>query len=245
MLGDSFTYGQGVAEEHTYPHQVAGILTERDSSRRFEVINAGSGGFNTTDELRRLRERCLQFEPDLITVQFTANDLEPVFEDESGLEAMLEHLLFYPKRSYAVFFIRHRFGSIRDRLGRSKDGPQNFVEDLGQEIDRHGPGWRAFEEAVDGLGQTGRDHDTPMVMILYPRTGLQEAARGIHLAVAERARKAGLRVIDLIDVLSPLSFDAQIVSVIDHHPSAEAHGLAARRIVEQLDAFELLPRPTD
>lgn len=73
-LGDSFTWGLGVADDEAYPH-----LLEQRLSRRFpgvdvQVLNAGVPGYGTADELRYFGSRVEALDPDLVIVQFLAEN---------------------------------------------------------------------------------------------------------------------------------------------------------------------------
>lgn len=75
LLGDSFAFGWGVRQEESF----AAVL-ERELStiigpdRRVEVINLGVPGYSTFQEVARLEEIGLDFQPDLILVYFIVND---------------------------------------------------------------------------------------------------------------------------------------------------------------------------
>jgi len=244
MLGDSFTVGQGVEDDETYPACVEAILNEEAGPTRYEVINAGVSGTNTADHLERLNSNGLKFEPDLVTVQFYVNDLDPPSEDVSWIETRIEDVLYLPsRRSYAVFFLKYRFESAMSAaLDDPGAGPGGGRAREAVEIDTSGPGWRVFQDAVRGIAGVARERGIPAVLIVYPRPGIPPAEQEpVHDAVARVSRSAGIPVIDLIRAFESLPPEKQFVSEIDHHPSAAVHRLAARRIVEELRELELLP----
>lgn len=74
-LGDSFTFALGVRFEDLYVQKLERQLEKLDASRRFQVINAGVAGYNTTQELSFLIADGFRYEPDLITLGFYWNDL--------------------------------------------------------------------------------------------------------------------------------------------------------------------------
>ncbi|MBM4061737.1 MAG: hypothetical protein FJ265_11680 [Planctomycetes bacterium] len=73
-LGDSFTLGWGVRQEHNWP-----VLVERELRARWpqvQVINAGGTGSAYVDEYElALRHRHGRFAPDLVVVTLCLNDL--------------------------------------------------------------------------------------------------------------------------------------------------------------------------
>lgn len=75
VLGDSFTFALGLRFEDIYAQVLERRLNETHPPRRFQVINAGVAGYNTTQELIYLLSEGLSLEPDLIVVGFYWNDL--------------------------------------------------------------------------------------------------------------------------------------------------------------------------
>lgn len=73
-LGDSLTFGHGLAEQDAYPQRLQEFLNERVLAYRWEVINAGMEGFCTFQETEELR-RCLKYTPDVVVVLFCLNDV--------------------------------------------------------------------------------------------------------------------------------------------------------------------------
>jgi lysophospholipase L1-like esterase len=78
-LGDSFTLGAEVELEQCYPKVLERLLNERAAAQgdsiRYEVLNGGVGGYGTSQELLFLKEFGLRHKPDLVLVQFYANDI--------------------------------------------------------------------------------------------------------------------------------------------------------------------------
>lgn len=74
-LGDSITFGLDVDDNQTYPHQLEQILKQTTSApSKPEVINAGVWGYTSRQGLIYLREKLLQFHPDLVIIEFGFND---------------------------------------------------------------------------------------------------------------------------------------------------------------------------
>ena len=73
-LGDSLTFGHGVATRDAYPQQLGYLLRVRFPKRRWEVINAGVEGHSTFQSTAELR-RCLKYDPDLAVLLFCLNDV--------------------------------------------------------------------------------------------------------------------------------------------------------------------------
>ncbi|MHC4470754.1 MAG: SGNH/GDSL hydrolase family protein [Planctomycetota bacterium] len=69
-LGDSCTYGLGVAIADVWPTVLA-------REHGHDVINAGTPGYTTYQALRLFEDRCRDLEQDVIVLEFGANDVLP------------------------------------------------------------------------------------------------------------------------------------------------------------------------
>ena len=73
-LGDSFTWGLGVADDEAYPHLLEQRLLRHFPGVDVQVLNAGVPGYGTADELRYFESRVDEMDPDLVVVQFLAEN---------------------------------------------------------------------------------------------------------------------------------------------------------------------------
>jgi lysophospholipase L1-like esterase len=88
VLGDSYTFGQGVEKDSTFPAVLERLLNGMGADVRFEVVNLGFCGLNTITEKMILAEnginpdtwapdpnyRGLAYQPDLVLLEYTLND---------------------------------------------------------------------------------------------------------------------------------------------------------------------------
>jgi hypothetical protein len=107
-LGDSMTYGQGMGETETLPHQIelalrararadAGSRARSDASSagasstsaapNVRVINGGVRSYNTEQELGLLEEMAETIRPDVVVLFWFANDV-----DDPGIEGLCQRL---------------------------------------------------------------------------------------------------------------------------------------------------------
>jgi lysophospholipase L1-like esterase len=76
LLGDSIAYGDGEpVVKLCFPQLLEEILRRRDSTRSFEVINAGVPGYSTFQQTRYLELHGLELKPDAVVLQFCLNDV--------------------------------------------------------------------------------------------------------------------------------------------------------------------------
>lgn len=123
VLGDSFTEAHSVRFEERFTTLLERLLNREGNSRRYEVINAGTDGYGTDQELLFYRSEGRKYRPDIILVMvYPENDVyyntrvvygqpKPRFVLESGYLRLLN--VPVPKR--AVSFRGH----LNVVLGRS------------------------------------------------------------------------------------------------------------------------------
>jgi lysophospholipase L1-like esterase len=77
ILGDSVTFGFGVACEETFPWLLEAILNHSGlpENEPVEVINSGVSGYSTYNELQLYRGRGRQSDPDLVVLALVLNDV--------------------------------------------------------------------------------------------------------------------------------------------------------------------------
>ena len=89
-LGDSIAFGNALPADAPFSNQLQRLLTQ-DYGERCEVLNFAVGGYDTLQEAALLRRRALAFEPDLVVVAYSLNDIGVA----SVNQAYLEHLEKY------------------------------------------------------------------------------------------------------------------------------------------------------
>lgn len=90
VLGDSFTAALQVPEEETFPKLLEAQLRQRYPQTKFEVINAGTVGYGTDNQLAYFTHEGYKYQPDLVLLAFfTGNDItdnmwQALYELEDG-----------------------------------------------------------------------------------------------------------------------------------------------------------------
>ena len=74
FLGDSLTFGWGVASEDTFEYLIEQELSRKDD--RIEILNFGTGNYNTVQSANLFFERGLRYHPQLVTLFYFINDAE-------------------------------------------------------------------------------------------------------------------------------------------------------------------------
>jgi lysophospholipase L1-like esterase len=242
-IGDSFTWGDKIAKtEDTWPSKLEGNLRQAYPGANIQVINFGQRGFTTYNENERLRRLGWQFSPDLLLVEFVANDAlpsGPYFQREP------EAWMSPPVRLLPDLFTRGAINNsallawVQDRL--SMMGTPYHLRYL-QLYREDADGWRQMKTAIREIGDSTHTRGVPAVYVLHPLfipgewTVENYPLRSIHERVTAVASEAGLHVIDLLPVYAAQGGDWQRwwATPWDSHPGVAAHALTARVLAEYL-----------
>jgi lysophospholipase L1-like esterase len=115
-LGDSLTYGQGMAEDGTLPHQIEIALRERTrnsaGARAIRVINGGVRAYNTRQELALLTEMWERVKPDVVVLFWFANDV-----DDPDIDALCRR---FETTGPVVFDLGEPLGAKNELVWRAK-----------------------------------------------------------------------------------------------------------------------------
>jgi hypothetical protein len=103
------------------------------------------------------------------------------------------------------------------------------------------PGWPKARAALIRLGQYGREHSIPMLLVNHPIPA--ELHHYPLQAVTDHAREAAAAAnLDFLDLLSAYAVEPDEsrlwVTRADRHPNGHANGLAAEALFEYLRASE-------
>jgi len=105
LLGDSFTFGEGVRFEDTFGYRLQEIL-DRDEAA-VEVLSFAVGGWGTRNEISYLERAGLRFEPDLVIVVYVLNDAG-FYALNSGSGAHTNNVII---GGHTYRFLRYEVGS--------------------------------------------------------------------------------------------------------------------------------------
>ena len=233
VLGDSFTWGDGVHEEDAYPHRMQFRLNLDDPQRPYRVLNAGRNGLNTVDERLLLDSMgLLASQPDLVLLGFTINDPEPSDREKAedlwrptgrrGPVGRAELELY--RRSRLVALVWNRLENSRQRRATNA-----YMEAL---FDPDSDHWRACVGALtsfrDHLGERG----IPFVVAVLPAfdSPFDDAYpyHRQHQQLFDALASLGIPALDLWPLYEGVEARRLAVTPFtDAHPNELAHRIAA------------------
>lgn len=232
-IGDSYMFGQGVADEETYLARLPSLMT----GKSVETVNLAVPGFNTVMEAETLFQRGAALEPDTILIEIVGNDLDlPNFLWEAVDPWRLDRL-------FIVDFVR---GRLR-RVQGGDDGPDGLTERIagmpasGKALSDNADqvparyasmvGLPAFDESIQRLADFGRARGIPVLALTHgvwwEDALLAALSRNeIPVLVLRSALRRRARAVGAPDYgRSPLA-----LSPTDLHPSALGHMVVAEEL---------------
>lgn len=237
-LGDSFTMGFGVRDEDTFLRRLERGLNE-GAAGRYEVLNAGVGGYNTYDEVVNLEFRWLKLAPDAVLITFYLNDAY----DDAALanQGQLLGIYFQPdglaRYSYLADYVQHawRVRSYRDEMREYYTRPffaaaeqYNFTVPAGRQLD-----WPRCRSALARAVQLAEEHDFALGLAIFPELHELDGEypfESVHRLVRRSCEELGIPTLDLLDAFRGRDERPLWVHPSDHHPNHEGHRIAAEAI---------------
>ena len=239
VIGDSFTYGQGVETAVRFTERLEAELNSAPCAGiHYDVINLGRPGAETVDHLTILRDIALSQDPDFILLQWYENDVEG--DDKSGRPRPMrllpsDYLTTWLRENSVLFYmLQSRWGALQGALGWLEPY-QDYMRRRFE--DPLSPASQAATRALEFFFAETADQDIPMGMILFPDPGGQRDLEFLHRRVLDQCREAGIACVDLQDAFAAVANRQSLwASRLDHHPGAEAHRLAADLLLETFAA---------
>ena len=203
-LGDSVAMGWGVREEDTYSRRLERSLNQKATEKlRYEVINAGTPGWNVENELAYLEAEGLRYEPDLILLNLTiVNDVYGQsalqIQDRPALDSWLrDNTYFWPFLKIQMRWLEAR-AEGRDRipvLDPPKDPYFYFPSDA------DAAQWTALWDSILAMSQLANENKAHFVLILFPlefQVLDQNFSTLPQEVLTARAAEADIPVLDLL-----------------------------------------------
>jgi lysophospholipase L1-like esterase len=221
FLGDSLTFGWGVEKSKTFKDILEARLSE---TRPTEIINFGTGNYNTEQEVNLFLEKGLKYKPDLVVIFYFINDAEPT-PQKSNWE-FLGHLR-------TITFFWSRVESLLTMLGRHQDFREYYASLYSEEQ----PGWIAAKKAFLQLRDVCAKNAIALRVILLPELHALDsypfAAEQRNVLEFLRANRIEAR--DLAPFFAGEKNPMRLwVASDDAHPNAIAHELIAEHSLDFL-----------
>jgi lysophospholipase L1-like esterase len=255
-LGDSYTYGAGAPFEQTYLYRIEQRLNERSAGpARVDIIKAGQPRYWTEPERILLETVGLRYQPDLVLLGFTANDVTDTYigltwkSVRDGYLVTREAYELGPVgvwlyvRSHLARVLLKRYVARRLRhydrgTAQTMKWPEVFVENGYHEAD-----WRAVEAELEKIARICRAHGARLVLVHIPTN---EFWRPNYAYAGDRLAAFGARRgVPVIDALPAIREAAAAGETLywkkDIHCTPAGYRVIADAVVDGLRSLDLPP----
>ncbi len=230
IVGDSFTWGQGVEERERFSD-----VLEADLGPRYEVLNFGIPGNNLPEHVQVL-EQALRVSPDFVLLQLYVNDFEMAGMIRPEAHALLPWptLDFWLLRSSAFYdLLNDGWGQLQEATG--------MVERYARYMERtlRDPNSANSRQAFGLLGQfieRARAAGVPSGTVLFPNPGFLSKNYPFGYLHDRVRAVCAVQHITCLDLRSSFATSfrnpqGMWVSRFDPHPNARANSRAAQEIL--------------
>jgi hypothetical protein len=221
VIGDSFTFGDGVDNDSVYHAIVEQKLNSKSDSLQIELLNFGVAGYDLLNYLGVIQAKALAYEPDLILIGFCGNN-----DDDLADEAQWNQPFTGYKHQEYSWFIKNlllvrTIGSLigsRRRLKGEASGNKRELK-------------IPFVKKMFGmLGEVQRETDVPFAVFYL---SMADAAASKAQLVKEMCDRENFDFIDSSPVVDTISDISRFwVHPTDHHPNEAMHKIYSEVLLE-------------
>lgn len=219
FLGDSLTFGWGVKQEETFHHLLEERLGETSPT---EILNFGTGNYNTEQEVELFLEKGLKYRPDKVVLFYFINDAEVT---------PVKSKLWFLGYSELVSFYWSRINSMMNNYFPSK----SFKDYYSSLYEEGAPGWSSSKAALLELEQTCLEQGIELQVVLLPELHdtKNEIFAGVYGALSAFLAQNAIDHVDLSGLFRDQENPIDLwVSLDDAHPNAIAHRGIANAVAE-------------
>ncbi len=240
-IGDSFTFGEGVKEEDTFLSRLQSHLSAQNPDKAFEVINAGTSGYNTQDEVISLTNRWIKLTPDLVILTFTMND---GYADDEFADSALGPLIMglqdgrtrLPGQGAESTSKLLTWGlNLIERKKNSNKIIDIYLSQYTNKPLLEGYDWENSKKNFEAANNAIEAVKGRLIIVIFPelfRLNDHYPFQKIHEKVSAEAKRQGIPVLDLLPFFQSYKSEDLWVHPTDHHPNEVAHGIAAQAIFD-------------
>lgn len=262
LLGDSVTFGQGVAQSDIVSVRLQDILSSGTAEgETVEVLNAAVPGYNSEQEYLALREKRLAFNPDVVVVIAVINDVEPAYHlDANGNLAWDELPDVYQDVIENEYAVRGITGWLRMHLriyaviDRAFRRPyvfgRKFFEYNRDLYADDAPAWQSARASIRAMRVLCKARGIGFVLAYSPMPARPEPEvyRQIREKYKAFAGLEGIPFVDFGEAFKGIPVKRYVLTQHDLHPNAFGHGVMAKALapptMAELRKSWPLPKPS-
>ncbi len=232
VVGDSFTWGQGVEERDRFSN-----LIERALGAGYEVFNFGRPGDNMPEHLEVLT-RALAIQPDFVLLQLYINDWETASMERPRPKPLLPDAWNRALESRSIVYdlLRNQWDTLQEKIGITDSYAAYMARNL---RDRQSPNAKLAYGQLAEFFDRARAASVGVGAVLFPAPdslgpfGRDYPFRYLHEGTAQLCADKQVPCLDLLPLYSRIEDPRTLwVSQFDAHPNALSNKLAADAILE-------------
>lgn len=241
VIGDSFTFGHGVNNEHPYSAQLEKSFLET------EVINLGTSGTGTDQQLLLLKEEGIKYNPDLVILGFYKGDVfrnidlyhgklaKPTYKLMNGRLVLTNVLISKIKDSGRNYSLFHKIASNSKLYGRISSRGIWLLQHLG-----YGNSWKITDAILREIKKSVLNAKANYLVLVIPSQNAiygSSLLKRIHLRTIDKMNELLIQnKIEYLDATPILSVyakkhpDEKLYYDVDAHFTPTGHKVIAEAI---------------
>ncbi|MDP8221909.1 MAG: SGNH/GDSL hydrolase family protein [Candidatus Lernaella stagnicola] len=241
-LGDSCTFGDGVANWESYANVLEELIAKADPSRPVQVINAGVPGYTSYQVRRYLTGELLAYEPDAVIVYVGFNDNVPATNGVTdaqrsvvdgtayAFQEVLGKLRTYQLSKYFLLRIKNSLLPDVHPEASNPDGVQHHIFRVPED---------EFMENLRAIKALGEREGFRTIVVTLPHKFDAEPERN---RLIRRAVEAGdIPVVDLFPIMKVHQEGGESLYGSDGgHPNTLGHRRIAEALLDKLVAMAVV-----
>lgn len=234
FIGDSVTFGLGVAEEETFVHRLGEEL-----GASHEVLNGGVVGYNSVQEELWLRKFGDQLKPDMVALLFVDNDTRMTDvrkpdddgERQQALSALADRVPAWKRGIYESRWNLYLVHWLRYWVVTSIRQDKTLRPDLARfvQASKDAEDWDRALTAIASMNDWCGERSIPFVVLDYNSRELKDPARSLAHRLRETCETLDIAYFDT-DFRKQAGAEEYRNSAVDSHPNGRAHAVLAERI---------------
>jgi lysophospholipase L1-like esterase len=228
-LGDSVTFGWGVAQDKIFAVRLEQLLVSR-LQRPVRVINSGVGAYNTVQEVTYFKREGISLQPDLVLLTYVQNDIEeqkqpfdPWTESSVWGKPPIETVLTMLGKLWLYRLAHHAYNYALPKQLKGQSSTPSQDRD----------GWRQSMSALEELVVMCKERKIPLI-VFFKRSHPSENSP-LFEDVVRHAE--GVQVKDMGQWYKGLDESSLVNSKVDGHPNAEGHRVMAEHMADDVVSY--------
>ena len=223
VIGDSFVVADGVKIEDTFHSLLEERLTREGGDIAYQFINFGVSAYNLRQYLEVMKQKAIEYDPDLILVGFCPRNDQYIPEEQKYRDVPREYAFFH-------FFSIQAFIDIYKRGSYYDDDIYYMEKELARNEPFSDKQRRYMTQIFSEMSDFSEQNNIPIVVIYLDVFYNEKFANRLE----EIVLKNDLYFVNASTPFKGQGYDEYIIYPIDSHPNEKAHRIFADVLYDYL-----------